>query len=144
MVIDQSVVDLAADPIGRLTETVVGTDRLLADEGHRLVGTRLCWADQRQAGQLRKALDDSGVQNVSLLSEPEAVTALVRNISRGTGQHGVLLIDDDTAMLSVVGGDDATMTALAAEPLRGADSVTAAGRLLARLREQPGRPKTST
>ena len=57
-VIDQSVIDLAEDPIGTLTETVVGTSRLLADENHRLVGTRLCWPDDPQAERLRRALED--------------------------------------------------------------------------------------
>jgi hypothetical protein len=40
-VIDQSTVDVAAHPIEKLTDTVVGTHRLLADEHHRglLVGS---------------------------------------------------------------------------------------------------------
>ena len=53
----------------KLTETVVGTNRLLAGENHHLVGTRLCWADDPQAAQLRQALEDSGVSNVAVLSE---------------------------------------------------------------------------
>ncbi|MCV6981520.1 hypothetical protein H7I53_14980, partial [Mycolicibacterium pulveris] len=132
------MVDVSSDPIRRLTETVVGTHRSLSGQGHRLVGTRLCWSDQRRASDLRRALDDSGVQNVALLSEPEAATALVRNVSRGEGQHGVLLVNDDTAMLSLIGGDDAATRAVGAKPLRGLDPVTAAGALLGRLREQPG------
>ena len=47
--IDQSVINLADNPIGTLTETVVGTNRLLADERHRLVGTRVCWTDNPAA-----------------------------------------------------------------------------------------------
>src|ERR1700739_748019 len=58
-VIDQSEVDIADNPIGTLTETVVGTDRSLADESHRLVATRVCWADAPKAEQLRRALEDS-------------------------------------------------------------------------------------
>jgi hypothetical protein len=75
-VIDESVVDLAEDPIARLTETVVGTSRSLADQYHRLVATRLCWSDQHRANQLRQVLDDSGVQNVAVLSESQAATAM--------------------------------------------------------------------
>ena len=75
-VIDESVVDLAEDPIARLTETVVGTSRSLADQYHRLVATRLCWSDQHRADQLRQVLDDSGVQNVAVLSESQAATAM--------------------------------------------------------------------
>ena len=66
-VIDQSVVDLANNPVEQLTETVVGTNRLLASENHRLVGTRLCWTDHPSADQLRQALEDSGVHNVAVL-----------------------------------------------------------------------------
>jgi hypothetical protein len=73
-VIDESIVDLAGDPIARLTETVVGTNRSLAEQYHRLVATRLCWSDQRGANQLRQALDESGVQNVAVLSESEAAS----------------------------------------------------------------------
>ncbi len=75
-VIDESVVDLAEDPIARLTETVVGTSRSLADQYHRLVATRLCWSDQDLADQLRQVLNDSGVQNVAVLSDSDAATAM--------------------------------------------------------------------
>ena len=85
-VIDQSVVDLANNPIEQLIEAVVGTNRLLATENHRLVGTRLCWTDHPSADQLRQALEDSGVHNVAVLSQSQAVTALMRAAGRsGTG-----------------------------------------------------------
>ena len=45
-VIDESIVDLGEDPIATLTATVVGTNQSLAEQYHRLVGTRLCWSDQ--------------------------------------------------------------------------------------------------
>ena len=118
-VIDQSVVDLANNPIEQLTETVVGTNRLLANENHRLVATRLCWTDHPSADQLRRALEDSGVHNVAVLSQSQAVTALMRAAGRS---GGVLVVDENTATLSVVGsaeGDpDAPPTMLASEPLR--------------------------
>ena len=75
-VIDESVIDLADNPIQTLTETVVGTNRLLADENHRLLATRLSWSDPQRIGELRRALEDSGVQNVVVLDESEAATAM--------------------------------------------------------------------
>ena len=75
-VIDESVVDLGEDPISRLTETVVGTSHSLAEQYHRLVGTRVCWSDQGRADRLRQVLDDSGVHNVAVLSESEATSSL--------------------------------------------------------------------
>lgn len=58
-VIDQFVLDVAEHPVEVLTETVVGTDRSLAGENHRLVATRLCWPDQAKADELQHALQDS-------------------------------------------------------------------------------------
>jgi hypothetical protein len=143
-VIDQSVVDLADDPVDRLTQTVVGTNRQLADENHRLTATRLCWADHRKADQLRRALEDSGVMNFGLLSESQAVTALMRAAGR---PGAALVVDDETATLSVPGSaegdDDAPPTLLAREPLAGSsgDQATATlDSLMARLGDEPNAP----
>ncbi len=139
-VIDQSVVDLANNPIEQLTETVVGTNRLLANENHRLVGTRLCWTDHPSADQLRRALEDSGVHNVAVLSQSQAVTALMRAAGRS---GGVLVVDENTATLSVVGsaeGDpDAPPTMLASE-LLGGDATGTLDTMMARLGDHPDAP----
>ena len=147
-VIDQSVVDLADNPIGTLTETVVGTNRLLAGENHRLTATRLCWTDHPSADQLRRALEDSGVTNVAVLSESQAVTALMRAAGR---PGAALVITDDTATLvgPAVGDEDAAPTLLASTPLAGGpggsggsgDQDTATfDTLMARLGDQPNVP----
>ncbi|WP_301145981.1 hypothetical protein [Mycobacterium simiae] len=137
-VIDQSVVDLANNPVEQLTETVVGTNRLLANENHRLVGTRVCWTDHPAADQLRQALEDSGVHNVGLLSQSQAVTALMRAAGRS---GGVLVVDDNTATLSVVGeGDpDAPPTMLAHEALAG-DAAGTLDTMMAQLGGHPDAP----
>ncbi len=143
-VIDQSVVDLGDDPVGKLTETVVGTNRLLADENHRLVGTRLCWGDDPHATQLRETLENSGVANVAVLSESQAVSALMRAAGR---PGAALVMDDETATLSVVGsgsGDaDAPPTMLAKEPLAGAaggDATAMFDTMMAKLGATPDAP----
>jgi hypothetical protein len=144
-VIDQSAVDLADNPIETLTQTVAGTNRLLADENHRLVATRLCWDDAAQADRLRRALEDSGVHDVGVLSESQAVTALMRAAGRA---GGVLVVNDETASLSLVGDDaDAPPTMLASQPLggdaggSGGDATAALDTMMARLTEQPGAPQ---
>ena len=78
-VIDESVVDLAEDPIARLTETVVGTNRSLADQYHRLVSTRLCWSDQRRA--------DSAAAGVGRLRRSERRGGVRVSGSNGIGAH---------------------------------------------------------
>ena len=121
-VIDQSVVDLANNPVEQLAETVVGTNRLLAGENHRLVGTRVCWTDTPKADQLRQALEDSGVHNVALLTESQAVKSLMRAAGR---PGAALLFDEATATLSLVDSavtdEDAPPTLLAQGPLTGGD-----------------------
>jgi hypothetical protein len=140
-VIDQSVVDLANNPIEQLLETVVGTNRLLAGEHHRLVGTRVCWTDHPQADQLRRALEDSGVHNVAVLSESQAVKALMRAAGR---PGSALLFDEATATLSLVDSaetdDDAPPTMLASAPVTG-DETAALDTMMARLGETPDAPR---
>lgn len=144
-VIDQSVVDLADNPIGTLTETVVGTNRLLADENHRLIGTRVCWPDNPAADRLRRALEDSGVHNVAVLSESQAVAALMRAAGR---PGAALVMDDATATLSMVGsgdGDpDAPPTVLATQQLAdapGGDATAAFHTMMANLGAHPDAPQ---
>ncbi|MBV9352936.1 MAG: hypothetical protein JOZ23_15585, partial [Mycobacterium sp.] len=123
-VIDESVIDLAEDPIAKLTETVVGTNQLLADQAHRLIGTRLCWSDQRRAGQLRQALDDSGVQNVAVLSESQAAEEL-----RGTSSLPLEVTDDPDFALArgaAMAADAATMAMPAGDSTMLAPAATMA------------------
>jgi hypothetical protein len=139
-VIDQSVVNLEDNPVGKLTETVVGTDRLLAEENHRLVGTRVCWSDEPRAGQLRQALEESGVANVGVLSQSQAVAALMRAAGR-TG--AALVMDDATATLSVPGAADdqnAPPTVLAQEPLAAGDATATFNTMMAQLSARPDAP----
>ncbi|OBH30063.1 hypothetical protein A9X03_08830 [Mycobacterium sp. E1715] len=139
-VIDQSVVDLEDNPVGKLTETVVGTNRLLADENHRLVGTRLCWNDDPLAGQLRQALENSGVPNVAVLSESQAVAALMRAAGR---PGAALVMNDATATLSVPGSaedQDAPPTVLAQQPLAGGDATATFDTMMAQLGNRPDAP----
>lgn len=102
-VLDESMLDLTQDPVATLAETVTGTHRVLAEEGHRLAATRLCWSDAALLAELRRALDEAGVENVSEQSQARSAVALARNVE---GEDG------ETTMLSAPDGD-ATMAALA-------------------------------
>lgn len=141
-VIDQSVVDIAGHPVEALTETVVGTNRLLADESHRLVATRVCWTDRLEADRLRRALEDSGVHNVGVLTESQAAAALMRAAGR---PGAVLVMDDETATLSIVGAgaedESNPPTMLASGPVGDADASGTFDTVMARLGEQPDAPR---
>src|SRR5690625_4342542 len=103
-VLDESMLDLTQDPVATLTETVAGTHRMLAGEGHRLAATRLCWSDAYLLAQLRGALDEAGLENISEQSYARSAVALARNAS---GEDG------ETTMFPGPAGD-ATMAAPAA------------------------------
>ncbi|WP_205876340.1 hypothetical protein [Mycobacterium camsae] len=135
-VVDQSTVELSADPVADLTETVVGTNRLLADEGHRLVATRLVWSDPYRADQLRQALDYARVPNVEVVSESKAAGAL---LGPGRGAAAVLLIGNETASLAVSGDPDAPPTVLASTPVE-SDPGATFDTLMAQIPGQAGSP----
>src|SRR5260370_4563325 len=131
-VIDESVVDLADNPMQKLTETVIGTNRLLAGENHRLLATRLCWSDPQWADRLRRALEDSGVQDVAVLSEAQAARAL-----SGAGGSALAVRPDDYPTVALARGaamaaglaGDATAMAPAAGPAGGAPAGAPPGRV---------------
>ena len=146
-VIDQSTIELGSDPVPKLAAAIVGTQRLLLEDGHRLAATRVCWSDDHGVHRLRKTLISAGIPDVTSVSESDAALALVRDASRESGARiasnggphdaALLFCDDDTATLSILRADDAT-TVVAVEPVAGADSVTACRALLGRLSEEPG------
>ncbi|MGB9307590.1 MAG: hypothetical protein WCB92_29085, partial [Mycobacterium sp.] len=115
-VIDQYEVDLADHPVETLTDTVIGTDRLLAGDNHRLIGTTLLWSDPAKADELRRALEDSGVHNISVLDDQQAATAMAPALGLSgdaTAMAPALgLSGDATAMAPAVGlSGDATAMA---------------------------------
>lgn len=119
-----------------LAETIVGTNRLLADEGHRLGATRLCWSDWGLADRLRNTLLQSGVANVEVLSETDAATALLN--TRGPGA-AVLLVGDQTASLSTMDSPDAPPTMMAAAPVE-SDPTSTFDTLLSQIPNQTSSP----
>ena len=101
-VLDESMLDLTRDPVETLTDTVIGTHRTLAQEGHRLAATRLCWSDSELLAQLHRALEEAGVENVTELAQARSAVALARNAPDEDGQ---------TTLLPAGPAGDATMTA---------------------------------
>lgn len=126
-VYDQYALDLPDDALTDLGDTIVGTYRAVADSGNRVAATRLCLPDAAQAETLRQAVLDAGVQNVEVISEAEAAAAL----ARGTGADAALLVaDDDTVSLTVVGEDEESTSALVSVPIGAAGAAVACAEVL--------------
>lgn len=92
-VLDESLLDLTQNPVELLAETVTGTQRALAEQGHRLAATRLCWPDPVLLTQLRQALADAGIENVSEHPTARSAVALARNSADSDGQTAAWIPD---------------------------------------------------
>ena len=110
-----------------LADTIVGTYRAVADSGNRVAATRLCLPDASEAETLRQTVLSAGVQNVEVVAEAEAAAALARSVG---ADAALLLADDDTVSLTVVGEDEESTSVLASVPIGAAGAAVACAAVL--------------
>src|SRR5258708_18299829 len=121
-VFDQYALDLPDDATTDLADTIVGTYRAVADSGNRVAATRLCLPDASQAETLRQTVLSAGVQNVEVVAHAEAAAAMARSVGAGAL---LLLADDGTVSLTVVGEDEEATSMLASVPVGAAGAAVA-------------------
>jgi hypothetical protein len=126
-VLDQYALDLPDDATTDLADTIVGTYRAVADSGNRVAATRLCLPDASAAETLRQTVLSAGVQNVDVVTEAEAAAALARSVG---ADAALLLADDDTVSLTVVGEDEESTSVLASVPIGAAGAAVACAAVL--------------
>ena len=126
-VFDQYALDLPDDALTDLADTIVGTYRAVADSGNRVAATRLCLPDASAAETLRQTVLSAGVQNVEVVAEAEAAAALARSVG---ADAALLLADDDTVSLTVVGEDEESTSVLASVPIGAAGAAVACAAVL--------------
>ena len=128
-VLDQYALDLTdGDPATDLADTIVGTYRAVADSGNRVAATRLCLPDPSEAETLRQTVTNAGVQNVEVVTEAEAAVALAHKVG---ADAALLLADDDTVSLAVIGEDEESTSVLASMPIGSAGVAAACAYVLA-------------
>ncbi len=126
-VFDEYALDLTEDAATDLADTIVGTYRAVADSGNQVVATRLCLPDAAEAETLRLAVSNAGVQNVDVVAETEAAAALARSVG---ADAALLLADDDTVSLTVIGEDEESTSVLASLPIGSAGVAVACAAVL--------------
>jgi hypothetical protein len=126
-VFDQYALDLPDDAMTDLADTIVGTYRAVAESGNRVAATRLCLPDASEAETLRQTVSSAGVQNVEVVSEAEAAAALARSVG---ADAALLLADDDTVSLTVIGEDEESTSVLASVPIGAAGAAVACAAVL--------------
>ena len=80
-----------------------------------------------QAETLRQTVSNAGVQNVEVVAETEAAAALARSVG---ADAALLLADDDTVSLTVVGEDEESTSVLASVPIGAAGAAVACAAVL--------------
>ncbi len=142
--LDQFDISVAGKSTVQLVRTVVDTARSLSNDGNRLASTNICWSDTRQADALLRSLIDAGVGNVQVVSAADAATAFVRTTAGDAGEatSALLLVDDSTAALSVVGPDAATTSLIDVESVEPTGPGSACTAMIERLREETGGAQT--
>ncbi|SHU17549.1 FHA domain-containing protein [Mycobacteroides abscessus subsp. abscessus] len=143
-VFDETEIAIDGQTTEPLIATIVDTDKSIAQQGHQLSVTNICWPDAgtgaAKGAELVAALTRAGVSSVSLVSTTDAATAFVRSTATVAGAHtsALLLLDGDTAGLSVVGPDDTTTSLIDIEDLNYTGPAEAGDKLMDRLRDETG------
>ena len=129
-VFDQYALDLPDNATTDLADTIVGTYRAVADSGNRMAAIRLCLPDASRAETLRQTVLGAGAQNVEVVAETEAAAALARSVG---ADAALLLADDDTVSLTVVGEDEESTSVLASAPIGLAGAAVACAAVMQKL-----------
>ncbi|WP_422742061.1 hypothetical protein ACN27E_13525 [Mycobacterium sp. WMMD1722] len=125
--LDQYALDLSDGAMTDLADTIVGTYREVAETGNRVAAIRLCSADASQAETLRHTVLGAGVENVEVVAEAEAATAVARTVG---ADAALLLAGDNTVSLTRVGDDPESTSVLASMPIGAAGAAAASAQVL--------------
>jgi hypothetical protein len=99
--IDGSATSNASDDV---IAAILGTQEGAIANGHHLVSTGVAWSDHAEAAALREALEARGIEDVLLVSELHAASALAQAVGRAVGYEttALMFLKRDTATLAVV------------------------------------------
>lgn len=140
-VIDQSRIELSTDQpdesIAAVASTLITTERMLTQSGHRLAAIAVESQDPSLAAKLAQALRASGVSDVREVSSSDAVTAAVRMLS-GADTAASLIAQGDTVALSIVDSAEDITSVIAVENVVDGDRFGAYRSLLGRFGEETG------
>ncbi|MDT5090675.1 MAG: hypothetical protein QOH60_38 [Mycobacterium sp.] len=147
--IDHDVFDVAAvdgsanaNPAEQVISAILGTQQSALAGGHRLLATGVTWTDHDEAAALRDGLSAYGIEDVTLVSELHAAGAIAQAVGRAVGydKTGLMLIDRDTATLSVVETFDGSVVKVLTRSLHSADAMAELADMVTSVEAQEVRP----
>ena len=132
LTVDNDVFDITAGdgaPYSSASEqvssAVLGTQESAAAGGHHLVATGVTWGDDAEAAALRESLVARGLEHVTVVSELHAAGALAQDVGQALGYRAtaLMLVEPDTATLSVVETADGTIEKVLSQSLHSEDTT---------------------
>ncbi|MBV9089113.1 MAG: hypothetical protein JO044_04280 [Mycobacteriaceae bacterium] len=109
-------------PSEQVSNAILATQRNALSTGHHLVASGVTWEDEEQHAQLRDGMVARNLDNVVLMPEQSAAGALAQTIGCALGYDStaVLLINFDTATLSIVDSADGSIAEVLTRNVGGA------------------------
>jgi hypothetical protein len=130
--VDHDVFDIGApggsatsSPADQVAAAVLGTQESAAASGHHLKSIGVTWSHHSDAAALRDTLEARGIEDVMLVSATHAAAALAQAVGRAIGYDAtaLLLIEKDTATMSVVQTDDGSVVKVLSRDLHDSDAM---------------------
>ncbi|MBU3751309.1 MAG: hypothetical protein FGM52_12850, partial [Mycobacterium sp.] len=124
-----------SDAPEQVVAAILGTRESAVEGGHHLVSTGVVWTDHAAAARLRQALQAQQIDDVVLVSELHAASALAQALGRAAdyARTGLLLVGPDSATLAVVRSDDGSVVRVVSRRLTAAAAASELQDMLAGL-----------
>ena len=114
--VDHECFDLTSATVAeQVIAGILGTRDSAAEGGHRIHATGVAWTDHAAAAQLTKALRAHNIDDVVVVSELHAASALAQAIGQALGcdRTALMFLERDTATLAVVNTADGAVVRVA-------------------------------
>ena len=107
----------------QVVDAILGTQESALEGGHRLTSIGVAWTDHAAAGKLRGLLRSYRMDDVVLVSELHAASALAQAIGQTVGYErtALLFVERETATLAVVRTADGAVVRVMSRPLPATD-----------------------
>ena len=144
-VFDISAVDgaLTSSASEQVSSAVLGTQESAAASGHHLVATGVTWSGDAEAAALRECLVARGLEGVTVVSELHAAGALAQAVGQALGYDttALMLIEPDTATLSVVETTDGSIEKVLSQSLPRSDTTAVLTEMVTSLEHRESLPQ---
>ena len=141
--VDRDCLDIAGGPARPGTDSadqviaaILGTRESAVESGHHLKSTGVAWTDHAAAARLSQILRAHGIDDVVLVSELHAASALAQAIGQAIGYErtALLFLECTTATLAVVRTADGVVVRVDSRSLHTVDAVAELRQMVAGLR----------